>query len=65
MVFCKFIGGSLFDFKYLVDSGIYVVNLKNDIVEKVVDSGYNVYFVGDNECIFFIELVGGKVYYEM
>lgn len=42
-------GGYLLDFKYLVELGIYVVDFEEDIVEKVFDGGYNVYFVGNDD----------------
>lgn len=58
-------GGYLLDFKYLVELGIYVVDFEEDIVEKVFDGGYNVYFVGNDDWVYFIELVGGEVYYEI
>lgn len=65
VVFCKFIGGYLLDLIYLVELGIYVVDFEEDVVSKVIDSGYNVYFVGGDDCVYFIEFVGGEVYYEM
>ncbi|MGB2427059.1 MAG: amidohydrolase, partial [Alteromonas sp.] len=60
----KFSGGYLLDPKHSVDSGIYILNLDDEVTKRVAKRGWNPHFAGDNSRLYYTESVGGTPYPE-